>query len=130
MEPPTSSDSYRPGTPTDEDRQRWAALKEADTLEAGLFRQLHMLQGASRRWEARRNQGISDQNILDALEDEWGLGCGASGPSFRQTYGIGGANPRFWFDCTLHNPPTLQVKAPASRIPFRAYPRGRPQGVP
>jgi hypothetical protein len=75
-----------------------------------------MLQGASRRWEARRSQGVSDQNLLDALDYEWGRGCGASGASFRQTYGIGGANPRFWFDCTPHDPPTLHSKAFAGKL--------------
>jgi hypothetical protein len=69
-----------------------------------------MLQGASQRWERHRHEGISDEALLDALRYEWGLGCGQSGPSFRQSHAIGGAYPRFWYGCDHHDKPTLEGK--------------------
>lgn len=57
-------------------------------------RSLHYVQGANGRWGSLIDAGATDDQILQALSREYGLGGGSTGPDQIHEWHVGGANPR------------------------------------
>jgi len=120
--------------PTDEDRARWAAKREADTQDAGLIRALHHVTGADERLQEMRESGVSDRDLKIALGEMLDDG-GSSGPGQKSINHRGGISPAFWFDCGrgINEPPTLKgvaLVAEVRRVMNLPYPAPAVPDVP
>ena len=134
--PDTPSPISTPGKhgPTDEDRARWAAKREADTQDAGLIRALHHVAGADERLQEMRESGVSDRDLKIALGEMLDDG-GSSGPGQKSINHRGGISPAFWFDCGrgINEPPTLKgvaLVAEVRRVMNLPYPAPAVPDVP
>lgn len=85
---------------------------DPDDFNKRLRDQLHSMAGASDRWQKRRQDGLSDDELKTAIGYEFGIGGGSSGPNMTPAYHAGGKNPRYWYNSMGPNgKPALQGKA-------------------
>ena len=80
------------------------------SMEACLYRALHMFSHGTERWTIARKKGLTDVELKAMIGEEFGISGGGNG--HREN---GGANPGFWWeaspDGTDYKKPTLQGKA-------------------
>lgn len=71
-----------------------------ELFEKALLRDLHGVEGSKDRWQQRRSTGLSDQELKEAISEEFGLGGGfccyedADGVNW-DTWHQGGVSPYF-----------------------------------
>lgn len=80
----------------------------AAELRRQLNRALHSHQGAAERWEKRRQTGLGNADLIEAIGYEFGGSVSASGPGDAGYRTKGGVNPKFWLNADYDDrPPTL-----------------------
>lgn len=80
----------------------------AAELRRQLNRALHSHQGAAERWEKRRQTGLGNADLIEAIGYEFGGSVSASGPGDAGYRTKGGVNPKFWLNAGYDDrPPTL-----------------------
>ena len=80
------------------------------SVDACLYRALHMFSHGTERWTIARKKGLTDDELKTTIGEEFGIEGGGSGHREK-----GGANPGFWWEASPdkqdHKKPTLQGKA-------------------
>jgi len=92
--------------------ERPAAAPAADPAELRkqLHRVLHCYVGAADRWAERRQRGMTNDELYEAIGQEFGTG-GASGPGDPGYNSKGGLFPRLWLGHWQDGKPALQGAA-------------------
>jgi hypothetical protein len=97
-----------------------------DEIRKQLYRALHSMQGASERWAERRERGLNDSGLREAIGFEFGLSGIMSGPGDPGCRWKGRRDPQFWlghtvnFDCKpdLQGQPLLDFAREVLKIPY------------
>ncbi len=91
-------------------------LDKRNTLEARLLDALHLRQESAGWWQERRQDGMTDEEIKEAISREWGLGHGSSGPGLVYMNCKGGSDPKFWHNAGVIDKPTLRGAALITKV--------------
>lgn len=90
-----------------------AMVEEAPLLEACLYQSLHCYEGADSRWEAHKQNGLTDADLKVAIGEAFGEG-GSSHPTWH--WHKGGKEPKFWLAMGGNGKPALQGKALLAKV--------------
>lgn len=88
----------------------------SDTIEAGLKRSLHSIEGTEQRWKKARKRGLTDDELKKVIGYEFGTFGGKSGPGQTSVSFQGGANPKFWYGARHNQKPTLSGRALLKKV--------------
>jgi hypothetical protein len=83
-------------------------------VDAALFRSLHQMQRAEKRWNHHRQRGLTDVELKEAIAYEFGILGGGSQPEWHSHQG--GEDPKFWLSISHHGKPTLSGQPLIERV--------------
>ena len=92
-------------------------------IDAALFRSLHQVERADKRWSKHQKRGLTDAELKEAIAYEFGISGGGSYPEWYSYQG--GADPKFWLDsiavcgkATLRGQPLLERVRELLKLPY------------
>jgi hypothetical protein len=83
-------------------------------VDAALFRSLHQMGNADKRWSCHRRRGLTDVELKEAIAFEFGILGGSSQPEWHSHQG--GDDPKFWLSISHHSKPTLRGQPLLERV--------------
>ena len=84
-------------------------------VNAALFRSLHQVEKADKRWSSFRQRGLTDAELKEAIAEEFGIYGGGSHPEWHCHQG--GDDPKFWLDSiSPYSKPTLKGQPLLKRV--------------
>ncbi|MGB8698944.1 MAG: hypothetical protein WCD18_05965 [Thermosynechococcaceae cyanobacterium] len=84
-------------------------------VDAALFRSLHQVERADKRWSKHQKSGLTDAELKEVIADEFGISGGGSQPEWHSHQG--GEDPKFWLDSiTIQGKPTLKGQPLLERV--------------
>jgi hypothetical protein len=83
-------------------------------VNAALFRSLHQVEKADKRWSNFRQRGLTDAALKEAIAEEFGILGGGSYPEWHTHQG--GDDPKFWLSISHHGKPTLRGQPLLERV--------------
>jgi hypothetical protein len=83
-------------------------------VDAALFRSLHQMGNADKRWSRHRRHGLTDAELKEEIAFEFGILGGGSHPEWHAHQG--GDDPKFWLSISHHGKPTLRGQPLLERV--------------
>lgn len=83
-------------------------------VDAALFRSLHQMERADKRWLKHQKRGLTDAELKDAIAYEFGIFGGGSHPEWHNHQG--GEDPKFWLSISYSGKPTLRGQPLLERV--------------
>ena len=83
-------------------------------VNAALFRSLHQVEMADKRWSSFRQRGLTDAELKEAIAQEFGILGGGSHPEWHTHQG--GNDPKFWLSISHHGKSTLKGQPLLKRV--------------
>jgi hypothetical protein len=83
-------------------------------VDAALFRSLHQMERADKRWSKHQKRGLTDTELKEAIAYEFDIFGGGSHPEWHNHQG--GEDPKFWLSILYSGKPTLRGQPLLERV--------------